>query len=94
MDEQPIVVEHNPSPAKLDVLYVEDWPIDAKAPATFTCRYDQREMAYILTGDATVTPTGGAPVTLKARDLVIFAKGVTCVWTVHAAMRKHHYRGD
>lgn len=94
MDEQPIVVEHNPSPAKLDVLYVDAWPIDATAPSTFTRHYDQREMVYLLTGAATVTPDGGAPVALKARDLAIFAKGVTCTWTVRTAMRKHHYRGD
>ncbi|MEK7797095.1 MAG: cupin, partial [Pseudomonadota bacterium] len=31
----PILVEHNPSPAKLDVIGVYDWPIWNKEPSTF-----------------------------------------------------------
>ncbi|MGB0713147.1 MAG: cupin domain-containing protein, partial [Gammaproteobacteria bacterium] len=43
-----ITVEHNPSPAKLDVLYVEEWPIWEKEASTFDWNYDQKEMCYVL----------------------------------------------
>lgn len=85
-----ITVEHNPSPMKLDAMNVDSWPIWAKEISTFDWHYDRRERCYILAGEAIVTPAGGAPVTIRARDLVNFAAGLRCTWQIVQPIRKHY----
>jgi uncharacterized cupin superfamily protein len=85
-----ITVEHNPSPVKLDAMGIDSWPIWTKDVSTFGWTYDTKEVCYILEGEAIVTPDGGEPVTVKARDLVNFAKGLSCTWQVVSPIRKHY----
>ncbi|NOZ09685.1 MAG: cupin domain-containing protein [Gammaproteobacteria bacterium] len=85
-----IVVEHNPSPAKLEVMNVDDWPIWTKEVSTFDWTYDTAETCYILEGSATVTPKKGGPVRLEEGDLVNFARGLSCTWEIHQAIKKHY----
>ncbi|MGB1109277.1 MAG: cupin domain-containing protein [Gammaproteobacteria bacterium] len=94
MSDNIITVEHNPSPAKMDVLYVEEWPIWTKEESTFPWTYEKKEMCYILSGEATVTPEGGDPVTIKRKDLVTFPKGMNCTWEITKPIRKHYYLSD
>ena len=49
-----ITVEHNPSPAKLEVMGVYDWPIWTKEISQFPWRYDSNETCYILEGEVIV----------------------------------------
>ncbi len=88
-----ILVEHNPSSAKLEVMGVYDWPVWTKEASTFPWTYDQQETCYLLEGDVTVTPEGGEPVRFGAGDLVIFPKGMRCTWEIHEAVRKHYQFG-
>lgn len=88
-----IVWESKPSPAKLDVLGVEDWPIWEKEVSTFDWTYDQKETCYILEGEVVVTPEGGEPVTLQKGDLVIFPEGMRCTWDIKSPIRKHYELG-
>ncbi|MGB0722142.1 MAG: cupin domain-containing protein [Gammaproteobacteria bacterium] len=88
-----ITVEHNPSPAKLDVLYVEEWPIWEKEESTFDWSYDQKEMCYVLDGEATITTESGETATIGPKDLVTFPEGLNCTWTITRAMRKHYILG-
>jgi len=85
-----ITVEHNPSPAKLDVMGVYDWPVWEKETSTFPWTYDSAETCYLLEGEVTVTPDGGAPVELVAGDLVKFPAGMSCTWEVRSPVRKHY----
>ncbi len=85
-----ILIEHNPAPAKLEVMGVFDWPIWTKEASTFPWTYDSREICYILEGEVTVTPEGDAPVVLQEGDLVIFPKGMRCTWEIHRDIRKHY----
>ena len=85
-----ILVEHNPSPAKLDVMGVYDWPIWTKEVSKFPWRYDAKETCYVLEGEVVVTPDGGEPVTIKKGDLAIFPAGMSCTWEVKAPIRKHY----
>jgi hypothetical protein len=85
-----ILVEHNPSPAKLDVIGVYDWPIWSREASTFPWTYDRRETCYLLEGEVIVTPDGGQPVTLVAGDLVTFPAGLSCTWEIRQAVRKHY----
>ncbi len=89
----PILVEHNPSPMKLDVIGVYDWPIWNKEPSTFPWTYDQKETCYLLEGEAVVTPDGGAPVTIIEGDLVTFPAGMSCTWEIRRPVSKHYRFG-
>ena len=89
----PILVEHNPSPMKLDVIGVYDWPIWNKEPSTFPWIYDQKETCYLLEGEAVVTPDGGAPVTIVEGDLVMFPAGMSCTWEIRRPVSKHYRFG-
>ncbi|HEX20485.1 MAG TPA: DUF861 domain-containing protein [Acidiferrobacteraceae bacterium] len=86
-----ITYERNPSPAKLDVMGVYDWPIWSKEVSTFPWTYEQKETCYILEGEVIVTPDdGGEPVHLQAGDLVTFASGLSCTWDIRQDIQKHY----
>lgn len=85
-----ILIERNPSPAKLEVMGVDDWPIWTKEVSTFPWTYDATEICYIEEGEAVVTPTGGAPETIREGDLVHFPKGMSCTWDIRVPVRKHY----
>ncbi len=85
-----ITIEHNPSPMKLDAMGVYDWPIWGKEASTFPWSYETREICYILEGEAIVTPDGGAPLTIKRRDLVNFSAGLKCTWEIIKPIKKHY----
>jgi uncharacterized cupin superfamily protein len=38
-------------------------------------------------------PEGGEPVRFGAGDLVVFVAGLSCIWEVHAPVRKHYRFG-
>jgi uncharacterized protein len=88
-----ILVEHKPSPAKLEVLGVEGWPLWRREPGAFPWRYAKTENCYILRGRFTVTPEGGRPMDFSRGDLIRFPAGLSCTWEIHEAVEKH-YRLD
>ncbi|MFP3872853.1 MAG: cupin domain-containing protein, partial [Thiohalophilus sp.] len=77
-----ILVERNPSPAKLDVMGVYDWPIWEKEESTFPWKYDRQETCYLLEGDVIITPEEGEPVQIQRGDLVTFPAGMSCTWEI------------
>lgn len=85
-----ITIEHNVTPAKLDVLYVDDWPIWNKEESEFDWEYDKTETCYIIEGEAIITPEGGEAVTITAGDMVTFPKGMKCLWKITEAIEKHY----
>ena len=85
-----ITVEHNPSPAKLEVIGVYDWPIWTKEVSEFPWTYESNETCYILEGKVTVIPNSGQPVQLGEGDLVTFPAGMSCTWQISSTIRKHY----
>lgn len=85
-----ILIEHNVSPAKLDVLYVDDWPVWEKEISEFDWEYDKNETCYIVSGKAIVTPEGKQAVTIAEGDMVTFPKGMKCVWKIIEPIEKHY----
>ena len=85
-----ITVEHNVSPAKLDAMNVDAWPIWEKAVSTFDWHYDKGETCYILDGEAVVTTQSGEAVTIQRGDLVRFPAGLDCTWEIVEAIEKHY----
>ncbi len=88
-----ITVEHNPPQTRLDELGVFDWSTWSKEVSTFPWSYSEREVAYVLEGEVTVTPKGGEPVSFGKGDLVTFPSGMSCTWEVKKPLRKHYQFG-
>lgn len=93
MSDHEILFERKPSPAKLEVLGVEGWPVWRKEVSTFPWQYDGNETCYVLRGRFTVTPEGGAPQTFGRGDLITFPAGLRCTWDILEPVEKH-YRLD
>lgn len=85
-----ITIEHNVSPAKLDAMYVDSWPVWSKEISTFDWTYDKDEVCYILEGAAIITPSNGEPVSIERGDLVRFPVGMVCVWNITEDIEKHY----
>ncbi len=80
-----------PDVAKLEALGVRNWSTWSKEVSTFPWSYNSQEIAYILEGEVTVTPKGGGvPVSFGVGDLVTFPAGLSCIWEVKKALRKHY----
>lgn len=88
-----IKVERQPDEKRLAELGVKKWPIWTKEASEFPWTYGGQEVCYFLEGEVTVTPEGGAPVTMGQGDLVTFPAGMNCTWKITKEVRKH-YRLD
>jgi uncharacterized cupin superfamily protein len=85
-----IKVENTPDPARLQALGVKEWPIWTKEVSDFPWTYDGEETCFFLAGEVTVTPAGGEPVTMGAKDLVTFPDGMSCRWQITRPVRTHY----
>ena len=86
-----IIIDHNPSEAKLKELGVSSWSIWDCAPSKFPLNFDSAtESAYLLEGEIRVTPVGGETVVVKAGDFVVFPKGLKSNWEVTKQLKKHY----
>ncbi len=88
-----ITVEHHVTPAKLDVLFVEDWPIWSKDITEFEWTYEQKETCYIVEGKAIITTEDGESLTIESGDMVFFPQGLKCVWKIIEPVEKHYKLG-
>jgi uncharacterized cupin superfamily protein len=88
-----IYCEHNPSPAKLEVLGVYDWPVWSKEVSKFPWTYKDQESCYIIKGRIIVTPDGGEPQEFKRGDFITFPQGLSCHWQVVEAVEKYYRFG-
>lgn len=91
MSTPAFTVEHNPSPAKLEVMGVDNWPIWTKEISCFPWTYDTDETCYILDGEVMITPDGGAATRIGPGDLVHFSNGLSCTWDIRSPIRKHYH---
>lgn len=87
-----IIVE-KPTAERLASMGVSNWPTWSKEVSQFPWSFGTQEIAYILEGEVTVTPDGGAPVSFTKGDLVTFPAGMSCTWNVKQALRKHYQLG-
>lgn len=81
-----------PTEEELEKKGVRSWPVWTCEPSTFDWCYDDRETCYLLEGQVTVKTNEGN-VSFGAGDLVVFPKGLECVWQVSRAVRKHYRFG-
>jgi uncharacterized protein len=76
--------------AELKGKGVFSWPIWEKEVSRFDWHYDSIEECYILKGKVTVTPAEGKPTSFGKGDFVTFPKGLSCVWDISQAVKKHY----
>jgi uncharacterized cupin superfamily protein len=87
-----VLVEHQAGPARLTELGVTGWPVWKDTEGARELHLDAAERSYFLAGSATLTPEGGAPVTVRKGDLIYLPAG-RCRWEVHETVRRH-YRSE
>ncbi len=81
-----------PTEEELKTLGVFSWPIWTCEPSTFDWTYSEQETCLLLEGQVTVEAEGES-VSFGKGDLVVFPKGLSCLWTVTAPVRKHYRFG-
>ena len=74
-------------------LGIDTWPTWSKEVSIFPWSYSDKETAYILEGNVTVTSNTGESITFGPGDLVIFEAGLDCNWDVKSLIRKHYQFG-
>ena len=62
------------------------WTCDV---SEFSWHYDKEETCLVIEGDVTVH-YGSKTVSFAAGDLVVFPKGLSCVWQVKKPVRKYY----
>lgn len=68
---------------------IKSWPIWEKEVSRFDWHYDFTEECYILEGKV-VVETAEGNVEFGKGDFVTFPKGLSCVWDIKEAVRKHY----
>jgi len=81
-----------PTEKELKELGVKTWGIWTCEPSSFDWVYSDREVCYFLEGKVTVK-AGNEEVNFGKGDLVEFPKGLTCIWIIHEAVKKHYRFG-
>lgn len=74
-------------------LDIVSWPTWSKEPSTFPWSYSEKETAYIIEGDITVTAEDRESITFGPGDLVTFNAGLSCTWHVKSPLKKHYKFG-
>jgi len=69
-----------------------NWSIWECKPSTFDWTYSDKETCYLLEEEVSVK-TDIETVTFAAGDIVVFPAGLSCVWEVKNAVRKHYKYG-
>ena len=88
-----VLVEHDPSPMKLEVLGAEDWPLVTDGVGTETRDYPTTETSYILEGHAEIRVDGEGDISIGPGDLVTVMPQTHCVWNITKAIQRHYSIG-
>ena len=88
-----IQIVHNPSRQELNSRGVFNWPVWTKEVSEFPWSYGEQETCYLLEGEVIVTPVNGEAVKFGKDDLVVFPAGLSCIWKILKAVKKHYKFG-
>jgi len=88
-----VLIEHDPSPMKLEVLGVDGWPTRSDPVSVQAISYECTETSLLIAGHAVITPEDGEPVEAREGDLVICLGGITCVWDIKETVIRHYKDG-
>lgn len=88
-----VLVERSPSPMKLDVLGVEDWPLVVEPAGRVVRHCPTTETSYIASGAGEISVRGEEPVPFAAGDLVTVMPDTECAWDITEEIERHYYKG-
>lgn len=74
-------------------LGIESWSSWGCEPSIFDWHYSDKETAYVFEGDVVVT-ANGEDTHITANTMVVFPKGMDCVWKVNKTINKVYKFGD
>jgi hypothetical protein len=77
---------------ELKKMGVFGWPVWTKEASQFDWQYDEKETCYILEGDVDIK-AGDRSVHFGKGDFVVFPQGLSCVWKINKAVKKHYRFG-
>jgi len=83
-----------PSNKELEKYNFDSWPIWEIEVSEYPWEYLDKETFYVIEGRATVILDDGEKIEFSKGNLVIFAKGIKCTWTVHEPIRKVYKFGE
>ncbi|MDH3466018.1 MAG: cupin domain-containing protein [Gammaproteobacteria bacterium] len=85
-----LLVEHNPSPLKLEVLGVDDWPVRTENVSTFSARYETTEVSFVTAGEAIITTQSGESILVREGDIITCMPGLNCSWAIKEMLTRHY----
>ena len=88
------VLIRKPTQEELTKLNIDSWGIWEKEVSEFPWEYHDKEIFYVFEGKAIVSLDDGQVVNFGKGDLVVFAKGVKCIWKVLEPIRKAYKFGE
>ncbi len=81
------VIVRKPTPQEAKAM--ETLPVWECKPSSFNWYYDNTETSLVSHGRAEVE-YDGQKVSFGAGDLVVFPKGLKCIWTIEETVVKHY----
>ncbi len=76
-----------PTQEELAKLSIDSWDTWICGESKFNWEYTEEEICYFLEGKV-IIETDKGEITVEKGDLVVFAKGLKCVWNVLEPVRK------
>jgi uncharacterized protein len=76
-------------PAEKEREELMNCPVWECGPSSFNWYYDSSETCLVFEGKATVETDEGS-VSFGAGNLVIFPKGLSCIWHISETIEKHY----
>ena len=85
----------SPCSASLIIQYgIKNWPIWEREPCNFSWIYREKEICYIIEGEAKIKAEAGESYLINSGDLVEFPEGLSCEWQIIKSLKKHFRLGE
>ncbi|MBC8199590.1 MAG: cupin domain-containing protein [Desulfobacterales bacterium] len=81
---------YKPDKQEIERKQILSWPIWEKEISRFDWHYDSVEECYLLEGKVVVETPDGKKVEFGKGDFVTFPKGLSCIWDIMEAVKKHY----
>ena len=81
---------HVRKPTEKEIELTKNWDIWSKEASKFPWYYDDKEICYIIEGNATVTDENGDQISFGPGDMVEFEKGLSCKWDITKNLKKRY----
>ena len=89
-----VIINSSCSASTIIQYGIKSWPIWECEPSKFQWNYDDKEICFIIEGQATISTPKGDIYIIKAGDLVEFTAGLHCEWVITKSIKKHYRLGS